>query len=225
MNRFEIIDEYKDKNIKLPEQDKNSAFYNIEAAEHVIIPSLFNNMRELNGFIPMPNLGHNIGQSVSYFSQMEKTNELYTIKGISDVVNKLNAVTMIPTGLKVNLDTGTLLGIYPNNVGINCLLMIATQTQIIDSRHKDQILIPMINLSPYDIEIKKGDIIVQGIVQVYVSDVDNSITNCTVYNNYDESIKTEYVNPIEYQHPDFTTAKYIPEPNVIITAHNGQGDE
>ena len=214
--RFEIIDEYKDKGINLPKQKNGSEFYNIEAAEDIIVPSLFNNMRLLHGYIPMHNLGANIVKRVSYFSQMEKTNELYTIKEINDIVDELNLITMIPTGIKANLDNGTVLGIYntltfPHQI----------YPQIIDSNYNDHILISMINLSPYDIKIKKGDIIARALV--YIRDTYNSITDCKIY-DWTKDVKTEYVDPIEYEEATKATS-YIQDPNCIITAQNNQGDE
>ena len=82
---------------------------------------------------------------------------------------------MVPTGLKVKMPEDVVLKIHPRSgTGSNCLLQLANQTGVIDSDYynnpdnEGHIFIPILNLSPYDIEIKKGDKIAQGIFEHYL---------------------------------------------------------
>ena len=148
--KFEIVSEYKEKDINLPQRaTSGSAGYDIEAAENIIIPSIF---REI----------HKYGFAV------------LDLENVKNKIKKSKLRVMVPTGLKVELDEDMYLAIHPRSgIASNCLLLLANQTGIIDSDYynnpdnEGHIFIPLINISPFDIQIKKGDKIAQGIISYY----------------------------------------------------------
>ena len=162
--KFEIVEKYKDKSINLPKRaTKGSAGYDIEAAENIIIPSYLQSIRN-----NLDNKGFGRYFDSNYTIQK-------SIDGIKGIVKENKLRTMIPTGLKVKMPEDVVLKIHPRSgTGSNCLLQLANQTGIIDSDYynnpdnEGHIFIPILNLSPYDIEIKKGDKIAQGIFEHYL---------------------------------------------------------
>lgn len=165
MIKFEAVTEYQDKNINLPKRStKYSAGYDIEAAKTIIVPSIFRLIKENDNIFPKP--GHH---------------KYYDIKTAKNVVKHLNLRTMIPTGLKVKMEDNMFLELHPRSgTGSNCLLQLANQTGIIDSDYynnpdnEGHIFIALVNLSPCDIEIHKGDKIAQGIFRTYITTDDDS---------------------------------------------------
>lgn len=149
MNSFKVIKKYEDKDIHIPKRaTMYSAGYDIEAAEDVIVPSIFRAMKSFD--------------------------KVCTIDEIKQIVKGMNLRTMVPTGLKVELDNDMYLELHVrSSIGCNCLLQLANQTGIIDADYynnpdnEGHIFIALINLSPCDIQIKKGDRIAQGIFKKY----------------------------------------------------------
>lgn len=147
--KFEVVEAYKDKDIHIPKRaTEYSAGYDIEAAEDVIVPSIFRNMK--------------------CFDKVCSINE------IKKIVKGMNLVTMVSTGLKVSMENDNYLELHVrSSIGCNCLLQLANQTGIIDADYynnpsnEGHIFIGLINLSPCDIQIKKGDRIAQGIFHTY----------------------------------------------------------
>lgn len=182
MIKFEIITEYKDKSINLPKRGtKGSAGYDIEAAEDIIIPSIFQSLRDYTTNYdygdPTNTLPINFFQDVNCKSTIE-------LNDVKKLVKSLKLRTMIPTGLKVKMDENIVLELHPrSSIGSNCLLQLANQTGIIDSDYynnednEGHIFVPLINLSPVDIKIKKGDKIAQGIFVNYLITDDDYTSN------------------------------------------------
>ena len=180
VEEFQVVEAYKDKGINIPKRaTRYSAGYDIEAAEDIIIPSLFNQLRKYEvdrETIDTNGLSY-MYKAIGYFNAMrEKRTEPYSIEEMKYLVKHLNLVTMVPTGLKLCMNTDKYLAIHPrSSMGVNCLLMLANQTGILDmdyynnENNEGHIFVPMINLSPFDIKINKGDRIAQGIVQRYTT--------------------------------------------------------
>lgn len=148
--KFEIVSKYKDKGINLPKRStKYSAGYDIEAAEDVVIPSHY---RFIENFTKDYNL---------------------TTDQIKSVVKELGIRVMVPTGLRVKMPENMYLKLYMRSgIGSNCLLTLANGTGIIDADYynadnEGHIFIPLINLTPMDIKIRKGEKIAQGIFSMY----------------------------------------------------------
>ena len=82
---------------------------------------------------------------------------------------------MVPTGIKAKLDSDCYLSISArSSLPYKSLLIVANAPGIIDadyynnSDNEGEIFIQLLNLSPYDILIKKGDKLAQGVIQRYV---------------------------------------------------------
>lgn len=147
MRYFEIVSKYKDEDIKLPKRaTKYAAGYDFEAAETVVIPSIWKT------------IGHNLAAYLS--SGLEK------IKPVKP--------TLIPTGVKVFMQEDEVLNIYnrsgnPFKIG----LMLANGVGVIDKDYYDSkaeghIQFAFWNFFPFSITINKGDRIGQGIFSKFL---------------------------------------------------------
>lgn len=156
MIKFEVVELYKDKNINLPKRStKYSAGYDIEAAEDVVIPSIF--------------------------SHKNTCDKICTIDEIKKIAKNDNLRVLVPTGLKVQMENDMYLELHIRSSFGCCLLQLANQIGIIDSDYynnpdnEGHIFIALINLSPYDIHIKKGEKIAQGIFKKYITVSEDSL--------------------------------------------------
>lgn len=191
--KFEIVSEYKDKNINLPKRStKYSAGYDIESAVDITVPSLYRLIK------------NNCNNDYTVTIENDKFHSGYSLEEIKKLVKRLGLRTMVPTGLKVKMENWMCLQLHPrSSTGSNCLLQLANQTGIIDFDYynsKDtegHIFIALINLSPVDIKIKKGDKIAQGIfVPYYITDDDEAKGTRT--GGFGSTDKVE-VDPLECQ--------------------------
>lgn len=156
MRRFEVISSYKDKEINMPKRATSySAGYDIEAAEDIIIPSFF---KKLN----------NIMHSTSFQEPIDLKDSKIILKNLGF------QATRVPTGLKVYVEPNEYLRVVDrSSIGTGSLLVMPHSEGIIDKDYADNpdneghIMIGLINLSPFDILIKKGDKIAQGIICRY----------------------------------------------------------
>lgn len=178
IEEFQVVEAYKDKGINIPKRaTKWSAGYDLESAEDIIIPSIFKQLKSWE--VDRKDMSDNIymmWKSICYFDKTHDITEPKSITEIKQIVKSLNLVTMVPTGLKICMESDKYLAIHPrSSMGVNCLLMLANQTGIVDADYynnednEGHIFVPMINLSPYDIKINKGDRIAQGIIQRYTT--------------------------------------------------------
>ena len=99
MIKFEVISDYKDKNINIPKRGtKASAGYDIETAEDMTIPSIFQSIRDYVSNYDYTDPSNTV--SIHYFQDTEFKNML-TMDEVKKLVKQLKLRTMIPTGLKV----------------------------------------------------------------------------------------------------------------------------
>ena len=89
--------------------------------------------------------------------------------------------TLVSTGMKCKLDPGTYLELsVRSSCPLKYWLILANSVGIIDADYynnpdnEGEIFFQMINLSPYDIQLKKGDIIGQGIIKPYLTTENDS---------------------------------------------------
>lgn len=166
MIKFEVISKYQDKNINLPQRKTTgSAGYDFEVAEDIIIPSYSECMKRL--IIEQPRIDH-IPFTLSFMEELTKTTKIKP--------------TLVPTGIKCCLE-------HPNtylelSVRSSCplkyWLIMANNEGIIDADYynnesnEGHIYFQLINLSPYDIKLSKGDVIGQGIIKSYLTTDDDS---------------------------------------------------
>ncbi len=85
------------------------------------------------------------------------------------VIAKPHQVVKIPTGLKMQIPEGYFGAIYPrSSAGIKMRVKLANSTGIIDSDYRGEVILFLINEGEEDLEINKGDRLVQMIIQPYL---------------------------------------------------------
>ena len=172
MIKFEKVTAYKDIDFDMPSRKtKNSAGYDMVVAEDIIVPSLTSHTYSMVAyrFPPIPGSG-------------------FTLDEMSYITKTLKAKpTLVPTGVKCYLEEGYYLELSVRSSSpLKYWLILANGVGIIDADYADNpdneghIYFQLINLSPFDIQLKKGDIIGQGIIKKYeVTDDDNAIGDRT----------------------------------------------
>ena len=175
MAKFEKVSAYADVDIKLPvRKTTQSAGYDFEVAEDIIIPSLHSLVDTMKKECPYT---------------VEVKDEFYiynrpilNLEEVAAITKKTKAKpTLVPTGVKCRLEPDTYLEL---SVRCSCplkyWLILANSVGIIDADYynnpdnEGHIYFQMINLSPFDIQLKKGDIIGQGIIKPYLITEDDS---------------------------------------------------
>lgn len=85
------------------------------------------------------------------------------------VIAKPKEIVKIPTGLKMQIPEGYFGAVYPrSSAGIKLRVKLANSTGIIDSDYRGEIILFLINEGEADLEINKGDRLVQMIIQPYL---------------------------------------------------------
>lgn len=156
--KFEIISKYTDAGLSLPvRKTKASAGYDFQVAEDTIIPSYFSLITKIrNG---------------TQFC----VNGTYTLNDIARVTKDFRAKpTLVPTGIKCEIPEDMYLELsVRSSCPLKHWLILANGVGIIDADYynnpdnEGHIFFQIINLSPFDILLKKGDAIGQGIFKKY----------------------------------------------------------
>lgn len=177
MANFEIVSKYDSKGINLPiRKTAQSAGYDFEAAENIVVPCLHNQCSLLESAYEV-----NAYEINGYES-------LLTMAEIKKMAKSINArPTLVPTGIKCKLDKGTYLELSArSSLPLNSWLILANSVGIIDADYynnpdnEGEIFFQLINLSPYDILIQKGEAIGQGIIKPYLTTEDDCATGARV---------------------------------------------
>lgn len=162
MNKFYKISKYQDLDFHLPSRKtKNAAGYDFEVIEDITIPSYAHQMESLN-YCANP----------------------FGAKSLEEVADLTKAMgvrpTLVPTGVKCQLDSDCYLELsVRSSTPLKYWLVLANSVGIIDADYynnpdnEGHIYFQLINLSPFNIELKKGDIIGQGIIHRYETTVDD----------------------------------------------------
>ena len=169
MIKFEKVSKYEDEDIKMPERaTANAAGYDMAAAEEVIIPPYYQSVTEMckNGFLE---------------------NSVFTLDAMKKMTDKPGArPILVSTGVKCKLPMDKYLELsVRSSTPLKYWLILANGVGIIDADYYDceanegEIFFQLINLSPYPIQIKKGDIIGQGIIKKYYKTSDDIQFNKT----------------------------------------------
>ena len=163
---FEIISNYANAGLNLPERKtKGSAGYDFQVAEDIVVPSYFKQMQKLQ----------------EYDTFCEKTG--FSVNNLGTVTKITEAQpTLVPTGIKCKMPEGFYLELsVRSSCPLKYWLILANGVGIIDSDYynnpdnEGHIYFQMINLSPFDIRLKKGDTIGQGILKkYYITDTDQA---------------------------------------------------
>lgn len=99
-----------------------------------------------------------------------------------DITIKPNELVKIPSGIRVEINDGYYLSIYPrSSLGFKYQLCLANTVGIIDSDyyHADNeghIIVALVNRGDKEVIIKKGDRFVQGIFNAYYQALEKEVT-------------------------------------------------
>lgn len=176
MAKFEKVSRFADIDINLPQRKTaQAAGYDMEVAEDIVIPSYLSLCRILDD------------ENADIF-KVEKDGQLYvemralSLDEMAAITKRTKAKpTLVSTGMKCKLDPGTYLELsVRSSCPLKYWLMLGNSVGIIDADYynnpdnEGEIFFQMINLSPYDIKLQKGDIIGQGIIKPYLTTEDDS---------------------------------------------------
>ena len=170
MARFEKVSKFAEVDINLPQRKTaNSAGYDMEVAEDIVIPSFFRHYSMMNEY-PITDNGKVI------FKETLDLNE------VARITKSLRAKpTLVSTGMKCQLDPDTYLELsIRSSYPLKYWLILGNGVGIIDADYynnpdnEGEIFFQIINLSPFDIELHKGDIIGQGIIKPYLTTEDDN---------------------------------------------------
>ena len=168
MAKFEKVSKYADADIVMPvRKTKDSAGYDMVAAEDYIIPSVWQMVAEATEVWPVP---------ADEYVSLEMMSKFTKETGFKP--------TLVSTGMKCKLDQGTFLQLSVRSSSpLKYWLMLGNGVGIIDADYynnpdnEGEIFFQIYNLSPFNIQIKKGEAIGQGIIMPWgVTEDDFSIT-------------------------------------------------
>lgn len=155
---FKICSKYEDANLELPKRKTfASAGYDFQVADDVIIPSYYDQMGKIK---------HYLGEADS---------DLFGLDDIAQVTKETKAKpTLVPTGIKCFIPENYYLELsVRSSCPLKHWLVLANGVGIVDADYCDnpdnegEIFFQVINLSPVDIILHKGDTIGQGIIKNY----------------------------------------------------------
>ena len=163
MLKFEKVSRFADSDFALPvRKTANSAGYDMVVAEDIIIPPYYNQLNHL----AVPGVE---GLDIT----IDKMATLTKMTGVKP--------TLVSAGVKCCLEEGTYLELsVRSSTPLKYWLILANGVGIIDADYynnqdnEGEIFFQLINLSPFPIQLRKGDIIGQGIIKTYLT-TDNDV--------------------------------------------------
>lgn len=165
--KFEKVQKFAAADFNLPvRKTKGAAGYDFEVAEDIIVPP---HMQLLASMINTA--------TVSPFSESK------TLKEIAALTKSMNLKpTLVSTGVKCKLVPGYYLELsVRSSTPLKYWIVLANSVGIIDADYynnpdnEGEIFFQVINLSPFPIALKKGDIIGQGIIKKYYTTDDDNL--------------------------------------------------
>lgn len=183
MAKFEVVSKYADAGLPLPVRaTANSAGYDFVVAKDTVLKPYEDHDRELR-------LLHDVSlqQVLSNLFESAKgttATQPLTLADIANLTGKhKNRPTLVSTGMKCKLDPGTYLELsVRSSTPLKHWIVLANGVGIIDADYynnpdnEGEIFLQLINLSPYDILLKKGEKIGQGIIKQYLTTEDDAAT-------------------------------------------------
>lgn len=164
--KFEKVSRFAAADFNLPvRKTKNSAGYDFEVAEDICIPTW-------------------TSQLMALAKATQQPKESYSLDELAKLTKQTKAKpTLVSTGVKCYLEEGYYLELsVRSSTPLKYWIILANSVGIIDADYCDnpdnegEIFFQVINMSPFDIYLKKGDIIGQGIIKRYeVTDDDQAI--------------------------------------------------
>ena len=155
---FEKVSKYADVDIAMPvRKTAESAGYDLVAAEDYIVPSFVQMCKEAANLWPVAD------------------DEFVTMEMMSDFTKQTGfKPTLVSTGMKCKLDPGTWLQLSVRSSSpLKYWLMMGNGIGVIDADYynnpdnEGEIFFQIYNLSPFNIQIKKGEAIGQAIILPY----------------------------------------------------------
>ena len=166
MIKFEKVKRFNDVELEMPtRKTANSAGYDFVVAEDTVIPTWTSQLMALVKSTPQPK-------------------EPYSLDELAVLTKQTKAKpTLVSTGMKCYLEEGYYLELsVRSSTPLKYWIILANSVGIIDADYADnednegEIFFQVINMSPFDIYLKKGDIIGQGIIKKYeITDDDNAM--------------------------------------------------
>lgn len=183
MAKFEVVSKYADAGLPLPVRaTANSAGYDFVVAKDTVLKPYEDHDRELR-------LLHDVSlqQVLSNLFESAKGTTVAQPLTLADVANLTgkhkNRPTLVSTGMKCKLDPGTYLEVsVRSSTPLKHWIVLANGVGIIDADYynnpdnEGEIFLQLINLSPYNILLKKGEKIGQGIIKQYLTTEDDAAT-------------------------------------------------
>ena len=165
MAKFEVVSKYADAGLALPvRKTKDSAGYDLCAAEDIVIPSMWDLLETMftaGGGNPA------ITKSLDDIAKLTKSTK--------------TKIPLVSTGMKCQLEPGTYLELsVRSSTPLKHWIMLANGVGIIDADYynnpdnEGEIFLQLINVSPFNIRIKKGEAIGQGIIKPYLTTEDDA---------------------------------------------------
>lgn len=164
MAKFEVVSKYADAGLELPvRKTAQSAGYDMAAAEDYIIPSVWQMFNEARDIWPV------------------KDDEFVTLEQMAEFTKQTGCKpTLISTGMKCFLSPDTFLQLsMRSSAPLKYWLMMANGIGVIDADYynnasnEGEIFFQVYNLSPFNIQIKKGETIGQGVFLTYRTTFDD----------------------------------------------------
>lgn len=165
---FEVISKEKDNNINLPVRaTKNAAGYDFEASQDIVIPSV---LKSVGAF------------GSTLFKKLKLG--IFTEKNHPEELKKVVKPVLVPTGIKAYMKDDEYLQLANRSSNpLKRFLLLANGVGVIDSDYynnpdnEGHIMFQFINFGLFDITIKKGERIGQGIFLPFLkSDTDTTST-------------------------------------------------
>lgn len=166
MVKFEKVSKYKDEDIALPMRaTAYSAGYDFTVAANTVIPPLEFHQEKIRDKVFKED------NKKDYFGFVTP----FTLDDISKITKETKAKpTLVPTGVKCYMEPNQYLQLsVRSSLPLKHWLILANEVGIVDSDYVDnsdnegEIFFQLINLSPFAIELNKGDRIGQGIILNY----------------------------------------------------------
>ena len=166
MAQFEKVTKYENADLAMPvRKTEFSAGYDMVAAEDYIIPSIWPMFEEARKLFEI------------------EDDEFVTMPMMADFTKRTGIKpTLVSTGMKCKLNPGTFLQLSVRSSSpLKYWIMLANGVGIIDADYynnpdnEGEIFFQLFNLSPFNIQIKKGEAIGQGVIFPYNITVDDVV--------------------------------------------------
>lgn len=164
MAKFEKVKRFENVDLPLPvRKTAQSAGYDFVVAEDIIIPPYCELIEEMYEHRPVVLAGLN--------------------EAAAAIKEARAKISLVSTGMKCQLDEGTYLELsVRSSCPLKHWLILGNSVGIIDADYynnpdnEGEIFFQIINLAPFDIQLKRGDAIGQGIIKPYLVTEDDNAT-------------------------------------------------